>query len=79
MKTPFFQAGVVAGLLTVTASAWAVPELERGRNEYANQCASCHGSSGQGGLHEAHAEQGGAQAAEEAGGEVDAITVGCCH
>lgn len=48
MKTPFFQAGVVAGLLTVTASAWAVPELERGRNEYANQCASCHGSGAKG-------------------------------
>ena len=48
MKTASFQAGVIASLLTLTAQAWAVPPLERGRNEYANQCASCHGAGGKG-------------------------------
>ena len=48
MKTASLQAGVIASLLTLTAQAWAVPPLERGRNEYANQCASCHGAAGKG-------------------------------
>ena len=48
MSTTTFQARVIAGLLAVTANAWAVPALERGRSEYANQCASCHGAGARG-------------------------------
>ena len=48
MKPPFAQASVLASLLAVTAHAWALPALERGRNEYANHCASCHGTTGKG-------------------------------
>ncbi len=48
MKTPFVQTSVIASMLAVTAHAWAVPAIERGRLEYANQCASCHGTTGKG-------------------------------
>lgn len=48
MKTPTFQASVVASLLTVTANAWALTPLERGRTEYDHQCASCHGATAKG-------------------------------
>lgn len=48
MTTRSFPAGVVASLLAVTAHAWSVPLAERGRVEYEHQCASCHGTTGQG-------------------------------
>jgi len=48
MKKSSIQTSVIASVLAVTANAWAVPALERGRNEFANQCASCHGSAGKG-------------------------------
>jgi len=48
MKKPFVQTSVIASVLAVTAHAWAVPAIERGRVEYANQCASCHGTTGKG-------------------------------
>ena len=40
------HASVVASLLAVTASAWSLPltATERGKTEYMNQCASCHGT-----------------------------------
>jgi len=48
MKKSSIQTSVIASVLAVTANAWAVTALERGRNEFANQCASCHGSAGKG-------------------------------
>jgi mono/diheme cytochrome c family protein len=50
MPSSPIHASVVASLLAVTASAWSVPltSTERGKTEYQNQCASCHGTSTQG-------------------------------
>ncbi|TXI63390.1 MAG: c-type cytochrome [Limnohabitans sp.] len=48
MKKPFIQTSVIATLLTVTANAWALTPLERGRIEYEHQCASCHGATAKG-------------------------------
>ena len=48
MKKPFIQTSVIATLLTVTANAWALTPLERGRIEYDHQCASCHGTTAKG-------------------------------
>lgn len=48
MKTTSFQASAVAGLLAVTANAWALTPIERGRVEYEHQCASCHGTTARG-------------------------------
>ena len=48
MKKPFIQTSVIATLLTVTANAWALTPLERGRIEYDHQCASCHGITAKG-------------------------------
>ncbi len=48
MTTLPLQAGVVASLLAVTASAWSLTLTERGRIEYDHQCASCHGTTGRG-------------------------------
>ncbi len=48
MKASFFQASVVTSLLAVTANAWALTTLERGRTEYVHQCASCHGTTAKG-------------------------------
>lgn len=48
MKPPYLPASVVASLLSVTAHAWALTPLERGRIEYDHQCASCHGTSAKG-------------------------------
>ncbi len=48
MKTPCVPASVVASLLAVTANAWALTPLERGRTEYDHQCASCHGTTAKG-------------------------------
>lgn len=44
------HASVVASLLAVTASAWSLPltATERGKTEYMNQCASCHGTAATG-------------------------------
>ena len=48
MKKPFIPTSVIATLLTVTANAWALTPLERGRIEYEHQCASCHGITAKG-------------------------------
>jgi mono/diheme cytochrome c family protein len=48
MKTPFTPARVIASLLAVTANAWALTPLEKGRIEYDHQCASCHGTTAKG-------------------------------
>ena len=40
MKKPFIPTSVIATLLTVTANAWALTPLERGRIEYEHQCLS---------------------------------------
>ena len=48
MPTPSLQGGVIASLLTVTAHAWALPPIERGRTEFEHQCASCHGTTAKG-------------------------------
>ncbi len=48
MKTPFTPARVISSLLAVTANAWALTPLEKGRIEYDHQCASCHGTTARG-------------------------------
>ncbi len=48
MKTPFTPARVIASLLAVTANAWELTPLEKGRIEYDHQCASCHGTTARG-------------------------------
>lgn len=48
MKATSFQASAVASLLAVTANAWALSPIERGRVEYEHQCASCHGTTARG-------------------------------
>ncbi len=48
MNTPFTPARVIASLLAITANAWALPSVERGRIEYEHQCASCHGTTARG-------------------------------
>ena len=39
---------VIAGVLSITAHAWAQTSVGLGRVDYKDNCASCHGVSGQG-------------------------------